>query len=831
MVKKTTLIIIPFLLITTSVLADMAKILGWTRDPGLCTLCGGYYKDNSNILENKNPSPIKDTPLDIKSSKNAVFKNYGESIIQGDVILTQPGREIKADNVTLFRDKATNKFTNSSLSGNVKFYEYGRLVVADKSYLDFAKEEYTLDNGIYRLLSDTKPNSNNGWGTIKYGIRKPDGILKMRKATYSSCPPDATSWYLWSDRLTLNRNTGIGRSINTILFFQDIPVFYTPYFRFPIDKRRVTGFLAPTLKSESPGYSLSLPLYLNLAPNYDATFTPSFYNTRGVLLDGEFRHLTAKTSSILDINYINQDRKFTEFRKEFSSHNFATPSEANPNPPFVPTNAQTALKNSSANRALFNLNNNINYNTNWKSSLITSYATDDYFLQDFGSPMTSINQDQLFNQAQIKYANTNWAFSGTAEGFQTLHRIDKDSKTGLSIAQDLYKKLPQVNLSGYLPNGFGGLDYYLDTEAVNFAKRDDFESHIPYFGGGRFNLESGASLPLVWMGGSLTPKISLQATKYALHDRIEPQNITRALPLLSVDGKLLFDRNTSFLNQTYTQTLEPRLFYLWVPNTNQDDIPIFDTTLPPFDFSQLFRTNRFSGIDRTGDANQISYALTSRILNDAGQEKVNMGIGQMLTLHKHQVTLTPADRDNPSPPDPLLHEYLSPIAGKIQYLLTPKFSATTEASWDPNYQHFNIASVSLQYKEAGDKVLNLRYTYALDGDPAPVENKKHDLSCIAFSAGWRVWNHWNILGSVDYNISYKRSQNYIYGLEYESCCFAVRFVRDRAYVGTNTTYASRTYIQILLKGLGDSKGFGLGSGNSSSSGGIAGYDNQHIIGI
>lgn len=903
-------IAISFCLITTSVLADAANILGWTRDPSLCTLCGGYYKDNSNILGNKNPASIQDTPLNITSSKAASFKNYGESVINGDVVLIQPGREIKADHVTFFRDKNTNKVTNSFLSGNVKFYEYGRLVVADQSYLDFTKERYTLDNGMYRILSDTKPNSNNGWGTIKHALREPDGVLKMRKATYSPCPPDecdlylmsepcdetkisyllknsrdivyivanemiyynngvlqkracstwigkvtgkrdannnniihldnkgkstitantgyippsATSWYLWSDKLTLNRNTGIGKSINTILFFKDIPVFYTPYFRFPIDKRRVTGFLAPTLKSESPGYSLSLPLYLNLAPNYDATFTPSFYNTRGVLLDGEFRHLTAKTSSIIEINYINQDRKFTEFRKEYSSRQFG------PEP--IPTPAQTSLKDSSANRALFNLNNNINYNTNWKSSLIANYATDDYFLQDFGSPMTSIDQDQLFNQAQIKYTNNNWAFSGKAEGFQTLHRMNRE--TGKSIAQDLYKKLPQVNLSGYLPNGFGGLDYYLDTEAVNFAKRDDFESRISSLGGGRFNLESGASLPLTWLGGSLIPKISIQATKYALHDRIktdEPQNITRVLPSLSVDGRLFFDRNTSFLNQTYTQTLEPRLFYLWVPNTNQDDIPIFNTNLPGFDFSQLFRTNRFSGIDRTGDANQISFALTSRILNDAGQEKVNISIGQMLALHKHQVTLTPSDKTNLSPPDPLLREYLSPIAGKIQYLLTPKFNATTEASWDPNYHRFNVATVGLQYKEAGDKVLNLWYNYSLDGDDDLVTKRKRDLSRIGCSAGWRVWSHWNILSSVDYNISYKRSQNYIYGLEYESCCFAVRFVRDRAYIGTNDAYASRTYIQILLKGLGDSKGFGLGSGNSSSSGGIAGYDNQHIMGI
>lgn len=815
---------ITFCLITNSVLANTAKTLGWTRDPGLCTLCGGYYKDNVNILENKTPAPIKDTPLDIKSNKSASLKNYGESVINGDVVLTQPGREIKADQVTFFRDKNTNKVTNSFLSGNVKFYEYGRLVVADRSYLDFIKEEYTLDNGIYRLLSDTKPNSNNGWGTIKHGKREPDGILKMKKATYSTCPPDATSWYLWSNDLTLNRDTGVGESFNTVLFFGRIPVFYTPYFNFPIDKRRKTGFLPPKFKSANPGYSLSLPLYLNLAPNYDATFTPVFYNTRGVLSDIVFNHLTAKTSSKIDINYINQDKDFIKFRNDYSSRLFGS----------APTHAQTVLKDSSANRAMFNIDNKINFTPNWKSSLITSYATDDYFLQDFSSSVTSINKDQLFNQAQIQYTNTNWAFSGKAEGFQTLHRIDKDSKDGSSKVEDLYKKLPQVSLSGFLPNGFGGLDYYMATEAVNFAKRDNFNTFKLYPGGGRFNLESGASLPLAWMGGSLTPKLSLQATKYALHNQDigKPQNINRALPLLSVDGRLFFNKNTSFLNQTYTQTLEPRLFYLWVPNTNQDNIPIFNTSIPGFDFSQLFRANRFSGIDRTGDANQVSFALTSRILNDAGQEKINIGIGQMLTLHKHQVVLTPSHRTDLNPPDPLLNEYLSPLAGKIQYLLTPKFDIKTDGSWDPNYNHFNTASVNLQYKEASDKVVNFWYTYTLNGDP--VDGKKRDLNRIGCSAGWRLWKNWNVLSSVDYNASYKRPQRYTYGLEYESCCFAVRFLCDKTYVGSNIKYDTGVYVQILLKGLGNFNPLewgGLSGSGSNVSGGIAGYDNQHIMGI
>lgn len=800
-------------LITTAVLANTAKTLNWIRDSKTCTLCGGYYKDSSNILENKTPAPMQSTPLDIKSTKSASFKNYGESVIRGNVILTQPGREIKADYVTFFRDQTTNKVTNGFLSGNVKFYEYGRLVVADNSYLNFTKEEYTLDNGIYRILSNTKPNSNNGWGTIKHAVRQPDGVLKMHKATYSACPPDATSWYLWSNNLTLNRTTGVGQSTNSVLFFKGVPVFYTPYFRFPIDKRRKTGFLMPSFTPRAdPGYSLSLPLYLNLAPNYDALFTPIFFNKRGVLLDNEFNYLTSKTFGKITVNYINQDKAFIDFRDDYSSRKIAQAQS--------PSRAQTVLKNSSANRGFFNLNNKIKINHGWESSLIASYTTDDYFLQDFGSSTGSINQDQLFNQAYIKYKNENWLFSGSIEGFQTLHRINPAS--GESQTKDLYKKLPQVNLSGYFPSGFGGLDYYMNTEAVNFSKRDDFDTLMPSVGGGRFNLESGTSLPLSWLGGSFVPKLSMQATQYALHDQTinEPQNITRILPLLSVDSRLFFNKNTSFLSKTYTQTLEPRLFYLWVPNTNQNNIPLFYTDFPSFDFNQLFRTNRFSGIDRTGDANQMSVAITSRILNDSGQEKVNISIGQILNFHNHQVTLS-ADKT-----DPLLNEYLSPVVGKIQYFLTSKLDAKAEAAWDPNYHRFNIANINLQYKEADDKVMNLWYNYRLQGDA-----KQRNLSRIGCSVGWRLWNHWNALGGVNYDTTFKRSQTYIYGLEYESCCFAIRFLHDKTHIDSDGSYKTKTYVQILLKGLGDSSGLGYGGINNNLSSIIPGYNNQRIMGI
>lgn len=807
--------------------SDVAKFLGWVRDPQNCTPCGGTYVDPGNIVSTPNPKGMQETPLNVTSSKHALFTQHGMSVVEGNVTLTQPGREISADCVTFFRDNKTGKLSNGVLVGHVHFHEYGKLIVAEQSNLNFVSEAHTLDNGFYRMLSSTPSGITNIWGRAKHTLRDAVGVLKMQQATYNSCPPDAASWHIWSKRLILDRNTGRGEAFNALFYIKKVPVFYAPYFSFPIDKRRKSGFLftVPSTSTDS-GFTLPLPYYFNLAPNYDATFTPTFYTRRGVMFGGLFNYLTPKSDGSININYIPHDRAFVKkYRDSYLSYPVG--------------HARSVIQNSSASRGFLKLQHDARSNDgHWKGSLTGNYATDDYFLQDFSS-VSSINEDQLFNQAEINYSSYNWFFSSRVQEFQTLHRIDTKAGNGNSIASDLYKRLPQVDLAGDFPDSPGGLNYHLDSGVVNFVHRDDFNTYKPVVAGGRFNVGSGVNLPLNWMGTYITPKVQLQATGYSIHDRdpakvvTDPKNnITRVLPIVSVDSGVVFSRDVKFFQNSYVQTLEPRLFYLFVPTTNQDNIPLFDTTLPGLDFSQLFRTNRFSGIDRIGDANQITAALTSRFLDDSGQEKLNAGIGQILSMHNHMVNID----DNPNtltPLDPLKKENLSPLVGQLQYFVTPRVSAKAGAAWDPSNQRFRTSNVELQYNDGGERVINFGYNYSKFGDSTKTRPNT-DLSRISCSTGWRLWRNWNILGSLDYNVSYKRTQTVLYGLEYDSCCFALRLVRSKTFVGSgDINYAARTYVQFFLKGLGDSTGYKYGWGDQAGGlpGSIAGYNDKRIIGL
>ncbi|CAL7960791.1 LPS-assembly protein LptD [Gammaproteobacteria bacterium] len=842
MLKRCTIIIFISLFITTSAIAtegssqaivaschatpfgqttpsDIAKFLGWVRDPKSCTPCGGSYVDSSNIKNTPNPKGMQETPMNVTSSKHAIFTQYGTSVAEGSVTLTQPGREISADCVTFSRDNKTGKLSGGVLVGHVHFHEYGRLIVAEQSNLNFVSEVHTLDNGFYRMLSNTPSGITNIWGQAKHTVRDAMGVLKMQRATYNSCPPDAASWHIWSNRLTLDRNAGRGEAFNALFFIKKVPVFYTPYFSFPLDKRRKSGFLftVPSTSTDS-GLALPLPYYFNLAPNYDATFTPTFFTKRGILLGGLFNYLTPATSGNVNVNYIPHDRAFINFRDKS----------------YPVGHASSVLQNASASRGFLSLQNDLRLNDHWKGSLTGKYTTDDYFLQDFGS-VDTINEDQLFNQAEINYTSASWRFSSRVQEFQTLHRINTKDNNGGSLASDLYKRLPQLDLAGNFYDNPGGLNYHIDSGVVNFVHRDDFNTYKPVVAGGRFNVGSGISLPLNWMGAYITPKVQLQATGYSIHDRDQTKvitdpknNITRVLPIISVDSGVIFSRDIKFFQNNYAQTLEPRLFYLFVPTKNQDNIPVFDTTLPGLDFSQLFRTNRFSGIDRIGDANQATAALTSRFLDDSGQEKLNAGFGQILSIHKHMVNL-----DGTS--DPLKGENLSPLVGQLQYFITPKVNAKAGAAWDPSNQRFNTSSINLQYNDNAERVINFGYNYIFQGDGS-TQKPNADLSRVSCSIGWRLWRNWNILGGLDYNISYKRAQTALYGLEYDSCCFALRLVRSQTFVGVgNINYAARTYLQFFLKGLGDPSGYGPSfggqGGNLNLPGSIAGYNDKRVIGL
>jgi LPS-assembly protein len=787
---------------------NVAKALGWVKTCEDCNnLCDGYFYESENFTNNPQPAGFADTPMNVKASKPAFFTKAGASIIQGDVKLTQPGREITADQATFFRDSSTGKIQKSILIGHVNFHEPNQLTVSEQGSLDFSNKIYVLHNGLYRLLTDTPTGLHYVWGRAKEAINKAKGVLVLKKATYSSCEPDHPSWSLWGNDVDLNRNTGRAAVTHAVFYLKNMPVFYLPYLNFAIDKRRKSGFLTPTpTYSKDSGFGLDIPYYLNLAPNFDLTLTPRFFTNRGVLISGMYRYLTATSFGSMNINYTPYDSAFVKFR------------DVNKKLTGVDQHALKSLQESNDGRGLISIQNDSRFSENWKSSIRVNYASDDYFLQDYGNLATTTDTDQLLNQVDLNYTDYHWDFLARLQMLQTLHTL-----TNVGV-QDKYKRLPQLNLSGDFEQGWGGLDYGLESELVNFMHRDDFyETHNldTIISGTRLNIAPSISLPLAWLGGYITPKTQLRVIGYDTFRKLNPSlrhNFIRTIPLFSIDSGVVFRREINFLHKKYSQTLEPRLFYLFVPKVDQNEMPVFDTYLPAFDYNQLFRNNRFSGVDRVGDANQISFGIVSRFLDQEGQEKLNIALGQVVSLHKHEVELK-----NDSTFDPLKNEILSPTVGQLQYFIIPKVNVSLSSAWDPNYQRFNTFEANVQYLDGPNRVINLCHRYVIQKDQDPLTKKTLDFNQILFSTGWKLFNKWHIIGGLNYNLSYKRAQNYLYGLEYNSCCFAMRIVHNRTFIGVdnnnNKSYDSRIYFQLLLKGFNNFDYGGLESVLASQVGG------------
>lgn len=786
----------------------IANILGWQPCEGL--ICGGYFKEPAIVAAYPNPPEIKATATTITAEETVSFAIEGTSTLSGNVTITQPGRQINADKATLSRDKK-GQITHIWLEGNVHFREAGKHLVAERLYIDL-QDKYALLEGImYRLAKKNKLQQElNAWGTASRAERLANGILRLEQGTYTTCAPTSRTWQIAASRIVVDQEVGRGEAYNSRLYIHDFPVLWLPYYSFPTDKRRKTGFLFPTIGyTDRYGLNVGIPFYFNLAPNYDLTVTTNLSSSRDPLIESQFRYLTSLSSGDLNVAIIPYDRVFAEFRR-------TAPCVYGVNDQTIPF--LNRIENASNTRGYVTYHDNTRFNTYLWGSLNINYASDDYFLQDFAkNPFSSIN-DQLLNQGELNFANDNWRVMGKLLTYQTLHPINQQP------ILDQYSRLPQIYFTSDYPIWPNHVDYQINGEYIYFDKRKQFVTHEVYPTGNRFHLNPSVSLPLIQCASFLIPKLQLDMTYYDLNDRLpgQSQSIARVLPIFNLDSGVYFQREFG----KYVHTFEPRLFYLYVPYLDQNNIPVFDTTRPAFSFAELFRTNRFIGYDRIGDANQISFAISSRVLEGyTGYQHLKASIGEILYLQSPKVCLTP-DCFN----EFQTNNNLSPLVGEISYNLTPEWEAVANTAFNPEDWGLNNATLEFHYQPRPNHIFNIGYDFVRKGDVLntyALNSSRNNLNRIDLATAWQLNDHWQFLGSWNYNLSHGHPQAYFYGFQYDSCCWAFRVVLSRIIVaeGANdvATFQNNYFVQFQLKGLGNVGNSDAGSLLTSS---IFGYQDS-----
>jgi LPS-assembly protein len=593
-----------------------------------------------------------------------------------------------------------------------------------------ALDASTSDADLSSIL-ESQPHSSNARGDAKTILFEGQDKKRLKDARYTTCAAGVDDWYIKASELELNDYTDSGVAKNAYIEFKGVPLVYSPWISFSFNNQRKSGLLAPTYGTTSKsGFEVSVPFYWNISPNMDATLATRALSKRGVQWQGEFRYLEEAFSGIDNLEYLPSDSQNGE------------------------------------NRYYANLKHQHNLGDGWSAGYSLEKVSDDQYFSDLSTRIVTTSRINLPQQFNVDYADDTWHFNALAQKFQTLDNLSFP-----------YERLPQMTLSG--TKYFGDFTTNLYTQLVAFDTNKSAPTTVT---GTRFTLNPSVSLPMTQSYGYITPKVGVHHTSYSLND--DPNNQSsydRTLPIVSVDSGLFFDRNFNIGNNAYTQTIEPRLFYVYIPESKQSNIPVFDTSESDLNFSSLFSENQFTGNDRVNNANQLSLAFTTRLIeSDTGTQRLSASVGQRFYFADQKVALPNGTVR--------LNDSSDIIAGLSTNLKT---RWNVDAFWQYNTDDADAVRTTLtsRYTPEPGKTLNLSYSY-----------RKDLLNQFDLSGQWPLGQGWYGIARANYSVREHQVIETLAGLEYDAGCWQTRTVVQR--VSTATADANYAFFfQLELGGL------------------------------
>jgi len=786
--------------------------------------CGGAYIEPLRPgMDDK--TPLSQSPTHLSARVSRYQQQEQIATLAGGVVLRQGSLQVEADEARLYQTE-----NRAELAGNVRLREKDALLVGDRAEVQLDDGATQVDNAEYVL------HSLHSRGGAQYIKRDASGIIRLKNGSYTQCEPDSNAWHLRGNNITLDPAAGFGTATNVTLRVKNLPILYTPYMRFPIDDRRVSGFLMPSFgRNNDSGAYIQTPYYFNLAPHYDATLYPTWMAKRGLYLEGEGRYLLGDGQGRIGAAFLADQEDERKLQSGYSK-----------------------------NRWLYNWQHNQGFSSRLLTEIDFSRISDPYYFQDLSSELLP-NVDKTVDQK----GSLTWR-GDSYQAFVKLHAYELASVVQITP----YDRLPQLGINGKLPFSPGGLQFnyageythftrdlrhgkFTDKDGVKTDWYDESLEGMARSNAERLYLEPSISLPLENEWGFIKPTFKYLHTDYrlSLDSKGKSQvgadfDKTPSVNALvsSLDTGLYFERQ----GKNSKQTLEPRLFYLHVPAKDQQNIPIFDTAESTFSYASLWRDNRFSGHDRIGDANQLSLGLTTREIMPNGVERQRLSVGQIRYFRDRKVQMPKVDYKSRH----MSTSSESPYALAWQYRMNRDWNVASEFNWDAKEHRTHSGSVMFHYQPEDDprKIINLGYRYRNDslvynsttgnwqigGDYTdPVTGKlirdyykieQHDLSLM-----WPMFNQWSVLGRWQYDYNRSRNLEKLLGVEYDSCCWKARLVA-REWLDNDQYTLSPVlnekpdrgiFLQVVFKGLGGIAGNKV----ESFMNGIEGYQQREKRGF
>lgn len=615
-------------------------------EPESCVMPPTLDLPTSAIMQQPQDSSKRDEVL--ISADKASLSQAGTTVFEGNVAIQYRDRVIIADRVQYHQPSAI-----LTLEGNV------RVKTGTGDFFDSGKASINADTNTGNLQqSRFFLGANGSQGQATNIVLNQDKSITLNSVHFSTCPADKEDWSMSLRQLTIDRESdnGIGRHV--VLRVKGVPVFYTPYLRFPLGNRRQSGLLAPEFgHSDKLGDTLSIPYYINLAPNYDATVTARWMSSRGLQAQGEYRYLG----------------------KQFSGQAYGE-----------------MLSNDSVtgtNRSYLKWQHQQSLATNWSAKATFAQASDGNYFNDLSHDLGESSITHLDREASLTYAPRDWRVQALVSDYQIL-----DST--LAATEVPYQKLPQIQVRMRPKHHFGGVSTLLEMEASQFQHKT-LESAT------RVNLNPGVRLPLIRPWGYVVPELRGIYTAY--QNRSVGTDTAVSSTIFSIDSGLLFERPAGSAGG-WRQTLEPRLFYVYSPYIDQSTLPLFDTIEADFNFDRMFRANRFIGGDRIGDSNQVSVAVISRLLDNRGAERLKLQLGQTFYLADRRVSAS-------VPPSATQTAATSETLLEGSGMLRQHWYLRSTWAWANETGQIRQSRQFVQYQPAADRILNVGYRYsAADGD-------------------------------------------------------------------------------------------------------------------
>lgn len=737
--------------------------------PFLQTVSAEPVKQNSTLCPVQNTRAIQHTPPPVFPEENIENTNIGADTtrssadgtisLDGNVVIEQHNLRINADHAQYNKQQDTIK-----VSGNIHIDSESITLEADSGKVNISNNP-----------SAEKPTNKNRtahFSNIKFLI--PDSQMKgkaenirtgendkgnktstLNNANITSCDLFDPDWLISAEEIRLDHDDEYGSADDVVIRFKDIPFLYTPYIEFPTSDKRRSGLLFPELgTSTSKGLELAVPWYWNIAPNHDAVIIPRYMEKRGAEVGGNYRYLTQSTNGKLVGAYLPDDDVTQDNRYQ------------------VRYTQQTRIM------------------SNLLLDVDLQDISDSEYFNDFSNNLGSTSQTHLFRNATLRYDLNNWRMRALVQDIKTIDRTT-------AVSSRPYERLPQLTFGGDTAIADSPLLFTLDSEFVDFTHED--KTNVT---GSRLTVRPGLRLPLGGAAWYFEPAVKFSHTQYDVGTEgssTQPstnQSVdNRNLPMSSIDAGLFFERP---LDSGYTQTLEPRLYYLNVPFEDQSDAPIFDTSTPEFSVAQLFRDNRFIGGDRIGDTNQLTLALTSRILNpQTGDEFLRASIGQIFFFEDRRVSLS-------TDPDTVIDT--SRQSDVIAEFDTKwgRWQSNIDIQWDVSNNKLSKENYFLHYKSDDNHLFNIGYRKRLEDNILDLEQT--DTSFV-----YAINNQYNTFFRWNYSLKDNKDIDTIAGIAYDSCCWSIQLLAQRRLKNSTTdndAYDNSILVQFVFKGLGSVSGSG-----------------------